>query len=136
MSEPATSPRRSGFSRPADSVERRAVAAGTSTDTQVLLGEADGMPHFYLRRFTMGPGGGMPRHVNAVEHEQYVLRGRARIGIGDQVHYVGPDDVVYIPAGTPHFYDVLEAPFQFLCVVPAAPDRVELLDDGQQASPT
>ena len=32
MSEPATSPRSSGFSRPADSVERRAVAAGTSTD--------------------------------------------------------------------------------------------------------
>ena len=129
MSETAK-PTRGGFSRPADSVERRVVAAGIATDSQILLGNADGMTHFYMRRFTMGPGGGMPRHTNTVEHEQYVLRGRARVGIGDQVHYVGPDDVVFIPAGTAHFYDVLEAPFQFLCVVPASPDRIELADEG------
>ena len=116
-----------GFSRPADSVERRAVAAGIATDSQELLGPADGMPNFTLRRFTMGSGGGMPRHTNAVEHQQYVLHGRARVGIGDQVHYVGPDDVLYIPAGAAHFYEVVEAPFQFLCIVPNGPDRLEFL---------
>jgi quercetin dioxygenase-like cupin family protein len=62
-----------------------------------------------------------------VEHEQYVLRGRARVGIGDAVHEVGPDSVLYIPAGAPHFYEVLEAPFEFLCVVPNAEDRIEIL---------
>jgi quercetin dioxygenase-like cupin family protein len=41
---------------------------------------------------------------------------------------VGPDDVVYIPAAAPHFYEVLEAPFEFICVVPNAPDRIEILD--------
>ena len=133
MPDSNQSPDSSGLSRPADSVERRVVAAGVSTDTQVLLGPADGMPNFAMRRFTMGSGGGMPRHTNLVEHEQYVLRGRARIGIGDQVHYVGPDDVVYIPPGVPHFYEVVEAPFQFLCIVPNADDRIELVAKSDRA---
>ena len=70
----------------------------------------------------------MPRHTNSVEHEQYVLKGRARVGIGEKVHEVGPDDVLYIPAGTPHYYEVVEHPFEFICVVPNGPDRIEILD--------
>ncbi len=114
--------------RHADHVTGRAVPAGTVTRTQVLLGPEDGMPNFAMRRFTMGEGGGMPRHVNTVEHEQYVLRGRARVGIGDEVYEVTADDVLYIPAGTPHFYEVVEAPFEFLCMVPNAEDRLTILD--------
>ena len=117
-----------GVVRRAGDVERKTVQAGSATEAQVLIGPQDGAPNFALRRFVMGPGGGMPRHTNTVEHEQYVLRGRARIGIGDDVHEVGPDDVVYIPASAPHFYEVLEAPFEFICVVPNAPDRIEILD--------
>ncbi len=94
----------------------------------MLLGPEDGAPNFAMRRFTMGEGGGMPLHVNAVEHEQYVLRGRARVGIGDTVHEVGADDVLYIPAGEPHFYEVVEAPFEFLCVVPNEQDQIMILD--------
>jgi quercetin dioxygenase-like cupin family protein len=109
-------------------VARTAVAAGKATHTQVLIGKNDGAPNFAMRRFTMGEGGGMPRHTNAVEHEQYVLRGRARIGIGDQVFEVGEGDVLYIPAGAPHFYEVVEAPFEFLCMVPNSPDKIEILD--------
>ena len=112
-----------------DAVEREEVAAGTATETQLLLGPDDGTPHFAMRRFTMGKGGGMPRHTNTVEHEQFVLRGRARIGIGDRVHEVGPEDVLYIPAGVPHYYEVVEAPFEFLCMVPNSPDRIEIVGD-------
>jgi len=104
------------------------VAAGTATRMQLLLGPDDGAPNFALRRFIMGPGGGMPRHTNTVEHEQFVLRGRARVGLGDAVHEVGPEDVLYIPAGVPHFYEVIEAPFEFLCMVPNARDEIRILD--------
>ena len=77
----------------------------------------------------MEPGGGMPPHTNSVEHEQYVLRGRARIGLGDQVVEVSRDDVVFIPAGVPHWYEALgDEPFEFLCVVPNGPDRMEILE--------
>ncbi len=117
-----------GVVKSARRVERRPVAAGSATESQVLLGAEDGAPNFAMRRFIMGEGGGMPRHTNAVEHEQFVLRGRARVGIGDRVFEVGPEDVLYIPAETPHFYEVLEAPFEFLCMVPNRPDRIELLD--------
>jgi quercetin dioxygenase-like cupin family protein len=82
-----------------------------------------------MRRFTMKPGGGMPAHTNAVEHEQYVLRGHARVGIGDNVFEVKQDDVVYIPAGVPHWYQAEgDEPFVFLCVVPNRPDRIEIVD--------
>lgn len=112
-------------------VERRPVSAGSAAESQVLLGSDDGAPNFAMRRFIMGEGGGMPRHTNRVEHEQFVLKGRARVAIGDRVVEVGPEDVLYIPAGTPHSYEVLEAPFEFLCMVPNLPDEIEILGTGE-----
>ena len=103
------------------------IRAGNGASRQVLIGPDEG-PNFALRRFIMEPNGGIPAHTNTVEHEQYVLRGRARVGIADAVHEVGPDSTLYIPAGVPHFYEVIEAPFEFLCVVPNATDRIEILD--------
>jgi quercetin dioxygenase-like cupin family protein len=111
----------------ADQVQAQTVAAGTATTRQVLIGPDEG-PHFALRRFIMQPGGGMPAHTNTVEHEQYVLRGSASVGIGDQLHEVRAGDVVFIPAGTPHWYQAHDGePFEFLCVVPNLPDKTELL---------
>ena len=107
------------------------VAAGSAAQMQVLIGPEDGAPHFAMRRFVMGKGGGMPSHTNRVEHEQYVLRGRAQVGIGGKVHEVRSGDVLYIPAGTPHYYQVVEAPFEFLCLVPNAPDQIEIVNDDQ-----
>ncbi len=112
----------------AGEVEGREVPAGRATRAQVLLGPEDGVPNFAMRRFTRGEGGGMPRHVNTVEHEQYVLRGKARVDIGDEVHEVSKGDVLYIPAGEPHFYEVIQAPFEFLCLVPNEEDRLTILD--------
>ena len=110
--------------------EFREVAAGSGTRTQVLIGPDQG-PNFALRRFVMEPGGGMPLHTNAVEHEQYVLRGEATVKIGDETHRVRSGDVVFIPAGVPHSYESTgDEPFEFLCAVPNRPDTIELVDDG------
>ncbi|RMG45692.1 MAG: cupin domain-containing protein [Acidobacteria bacterium] len=116
----------SGVVKRVDEVAARPVPAGRATEMQVLLGPADGSTGFVVRRFVMGEGGGMPRHANAVEHGQYVLRGRARVSIGDRVHEVGPGSVLFIPSGAVHHYEVVEAPFEFLCVVPNRPDEVVL----------
>lgn len=116
------------FVAPAAAAPANPVKAGTAAQMQMLVGPDHGAPHFAMRRFIMGPGGGMPLHTNDVEHEQYVLRGRARVRIGDTVHEVGPDHTLYIPAGAPHSYEVVEAPFEFLCVVPNGPDRIRLVD--------
>jgi quercetin dioxygenase-like cupin family protein len=115
--------------RHVDSLPAEEVKAGTSTKVQVLIGPDQG-PNFAMRRFIMEPGGGMPLHTNTVEHEQYVLRGGARVQIGDDVHQVKVGDVVYIPGGVPHTYraDDGDEPFEFLCVVPNDPDEIKLVD--------
>lgn len=119
---------RKGAVKSAEAVSMERVSAGRSTEMQVLLGPDDGAPNFVLRRFRMGKAGGIPLHTNEVEHEQYVLAGRARVTIAGEVHEVAADDTLYIPAGVPHSYDVVEAPFEFICVVPNAPDRIEMVD--------
>lgn len=111
----------------ADAVEKKTVAAGRATEVQVLVGPADGAPNFALRRFLMGEAGGMPLHTNTVEHEQFVLSGRARVTVDGVVHEVAAGHALYIPAGVPHSYQVVEAPFEFLCIVPNGPDKLEVL---------
>lgn len=113
--------------RPAVTVPTIEVKAGTGTAMHVLVGPQQGDTNFALRRFVMQPGGGMPLHTNLVEHQQYVLRGKARITIGSQVHEVAADHTLFIPAGVPHSYDVVEGPFEFICVVPDRPDQVTLV---------
>jgi len=111
-------------------VEAETLKGARETRIQVLVGPDDGAPHFVMRRILMDQvGSGMPAHTNAVEHEQYVLRGRARIGIEGNEYEVGADDTVFIPAGAPHWYNVIEAPFEFLCVVPNSPDEVRLVEE-------
>ena len=112
----------------ANEVQAQDVAAGKDTRIQVLISSKEG-PNFALRRFTMQPGGGMPRHTNTVEHEQYVLRGRATVGIGDATYEVQSGDVVFIPEGAVHFYQNLGAePFEFLCIIPNKEDKVTIVD--------
>ncbi len=105
-------------------IPSQVVKAGDLTTIQVLLQG----PNFAMRRFVMEPGGGMPRHTNTVEHEQYVLRGHARISIGDEQFDVQAGDVVFIPQGAAHSYqNVGEENFEFLCMIPNKEDVVTLL---------
>ncbi|HSG43069.1 MAG TPA: cupin domain-containing protein [Anaerolineales bacterium] len=110
-------------------VEANNVAAGKDTTIQVLISSQEG-PNFALRKFSMGKGGGMPRHTNVVEHEQYVLNGEATITIGDEKHHVKTGDVVFIPEGAIHSYENTgDEPFEFLCIVPNKEDTITIIDD-------
>ena len=113
-----------------DTIPKNIVEAGTGTSLQVLIAPVSA-PNFAMRCFTMEPGGGIPKHTNTVEHEQYVLGGRAQVGIGDEVHEVKKDDVLFIPAGVPHWYKVDgDEAFRFLCIVPNQPDKLEMVEEG------
>lgn len=110
-------------------VPAQVVKAGDMTTMQVLISSQEG-PNFALRRFVMEPGGGMPNHTNTVEHEQYVLRGHASIGIGDDTYEVRAGDVVFIPEGMPHWYqNVGEENFEFLCIIPNKADEIKLVGE-------
>src|SRR5512135_708698 len=113
----------------ADDVQANDVVAGKDTTIQVLISSKEG-PNFALRRFTMQQGGGMPRHTNTVEHEQYVLGGSATITIGDETYQVKTGDVVFIPEGVVHSYQNAGVePFEFLCIIPNKEDKVTLANE-------
>ena len=76
-------------------------------------------------------GGGAPlhRHVGVAE-VLYVLAGSGTVyGVkGESAgSLVEAGSAVYIPAGVPHSYRVLEAPFEFLCMVPNRDDEIRIV---------
>lgn len=118
-----------GFVRKPGAAAIEAVGAGIGTTREVLISSEEG-PNFALRKFSMEAGGGMPKHTNTVEHEQYVLRGSAEVGIGDEVFTVSAGDSVYIPKEVPHWYKASDGePFEFLCIVPNGPDKITIIDE-------
>ena len=109
-------------------VEAIKIESAVDTTIQVLI-SSDEAPNFAMRRIVMQPGGSMPKHTNTVEHEQLVLGGHARVSIGEEIYEVEKDDVVFIPAGVPHFYETIgDESFVFLCSVPNLPDTVEIVE--------
>lgn len=116
--------------RRAEDVAYEPVDAADGLQKGVLVGEADGAPTLAIRRFTLAPGAAVPKHTNAVEHEQYVLRGEYVVGIGDEEHTVAAGDALHIPAGSVHWYrNEGEAEGAFLCAVPTGDDSIELVEE-------
>lgn len=114
------------FTKKLTDIQKDKVTAGKNTYMQVLI-SSDEAPHFAMRKFTIESGGSIPEHTNEVEHEQFVLSGCARIGIGNNIIEVEQNDIVFIPARTPHWYkNIGSEPFEFLCIVPNKIDEIKL----------
>jgi len=103
------------------------VKAGQGTSMQVLIGP-DEAPNFAFRKFTMKPHGGMPKHTNLVEHEQYVLSGSGIVEIAGEIFEVSAGDSVFIPAEAPHSYKAGGDGMEFICVVPNKEDKIEIVE--------
>ncbi len=101
-------------------VAAQPVDKAVKTEIAWLIDRHDGAPNFELRKFTIKPGGRIPKHYHPdIEHEQYVLAGRYEVGIGEKVHRVKEGDSLYIPAGTIHWYENHgKENAEFLCIVP------------------
>jgi len=115
MSHP-TSPVVRNFTAVKPEVVERARGAAI----QILIGPADGASNFSTRRFTLAPGGRIPRHRHdTIEHEQVMLSGSMVIGLDDREVEVGTGDVIFIPAGVAHWYENRsDEAVAFICVVP------------------
>mgnify|MGYP000421487694 FL=1 len=121
MSEPTPVVRRS------EDVSYEPVDAADGLSKGVLVDADDGAPNFAIRRFTLDPGAEVPKHTNAVEHEQYVLEGEYVVGIADEEHVVSAGDSLLIPAGTVHWYrNEADEQGAFLCAVPNGDDEIQL----------
>lgn len=117
-------------------IKPQKVERAVKTEIRWLVDRNDGAPNFEMRKFTIRPGGSIPRHYHPdIEHEQYVLKGRYRIGIGSEVHDVKGGDSIYIPPGTSHWYkNTGKETAEFICIVPKTEkyDSVYEDDEGSQ----
>ena len=115
--------------RKVDEIGKEELKVGQKTLKQVLISSEDA-PNFAMRKFTIEPGGFMPMHTNTVEHEQYVLNGKAKVKIGDKLLTVEKNDVVFIPKGVEHNYTTIgDEAFEFLCIVPNEKDTITLINN-------
>lgn len=103
------------------------VDIAKNTFIQVLI-PPDENNNFAMRKFIIKKGGMIPLHKNLVEHQQYVLSGKAELTIGDEVLTVQRDTTVFIPAEAPHSYkNIGETDFEFLCLIPKKEDKMTLI---------
>ncbi|MBW6487787.1 cupin domain-containing protein [Sulfurimonas sp.] len=110
-----------------NSIEAVPQKSGKGVFMKMLL-SPDESPNFAMRNFTIEAGGHMPLHTNSVEHEQYVLSGRALVQIGDETFEAKAGDILLIPAGLSHSYKTLGSEaYSFLCLVPNSEDSVVLI---------
>ncbi len=112
-----------------EEIEYEPVDAASGLEKGVLVAGEHGAPNFALRRFTLEPDSTVPKHTNAVEHEQYVLEGEYIVGIDEEECTVRPGDSLLIPAGTTHWYrNESTQRGAFLCAVPNGDDEISLLE--------
>lgn len=109
------------------SIEAVAQKAGKGVSMKMLLSPSES-PNFAMRNFIIEAGGHMPLHTNAIEHEQYVISGRALVQIGDKKVEAKAGDIFLIPAGVAHSYETIgDESYSFLCLVPNCEDCITLI---------
>jgi quercetin dioxygenase-like cupin family protein len=92
-------------------------AAGV--DMALMVGRADGAPHFSLRHFHIRPGGHSPRHQHDYEHEVFIVSGAGTVLLEGAERPLRAGDVVYVPANHEHQFRAAGAEgLRFLCLVP------------------
>ncbi|MFN8187305.1 MAG: cupin domain-containing protein [Gaiellales bacterium] len=70
-----------------------------------LLDLSEGTGGFDFRAVAIAPGGVSADHSHPWEQANYVLRGRGRVWLGEDVHEVGPDDFVYVAPDVRHVFE-------------------------------
>lgn len=84
---------------------------------------------FIVRKVTLEEGGSMPNHTNLVQHQQFVLKGEAKVIIGDEEYHAKQGDFLYIPEGIPHLYEACYGePYEFLCMITTKEDEITLVN--------
>lgn len=104
-----------------------AQKAGRGVHMKMLISPEEA-ENFAMRQFSIDVNGFMPLHTNSVEHEQFVLHGRAKVTVGSDIFEAKKGDILYIPAGVAHMYETIgDEKYEFLCLVPKKDDVISIL---------
>jgi len=85
----------------------------------ILLGAADGSKNFAVRYFEVAPGGRTAYDQHQHDHGVFILKGRARVLLGQETVEVCPGDAVHVAPNEVHqFESIGDEPLGFLCIIP------------------
>lgn len=89
----------------------------------VMVGQADGAPHFAVREIIIDPAGATPHHSHDYEHEVVILDGVGTLFFNGEEKPLRSGDVVFVPAGHEHQFRADRShSLRFLCVTPTRSD--------------
>ncbi|MGB2822443.1 MAG: cupin domain-containing protein [Phycisphaerae bacterium] len=101
---------------PTETVEEQGAEG---VQIRLLIHEAEGAPTFYMRQFSVAPGGYTPEHTHAWEHEVYILAGSGTVLTPEGPKPVAAGDCVYVaPHDNHQFRNTGPGELKFLCLVP------------------
>lgn len=80
-----------------------------------------------LTKFRLKAGSELPAHSHPYEQTGYLLRGRLRLAIGDEIRETRPGDSWCIASGVPHRAEVLEDSDALEVFTPAREDYLKYL---------
>ena len=84
-----------------------------------LIGAKDGSQGYEIRHFHVAPGARTARERHPHDHGVMIVSGHARVTLGEEVHDLGPGDVVHVDGNELHCFEAVgDEPLGFVCVVP------------------
>jgi quercetin dioxygenase-like cupin family protein len=94
---------------------------GDRGERHELIGPADGAGSYRVRYFHVPAGESTALERHPHDHGVVIQSGKARVTLGDEVHELGPGDVVYVAGDELHCFEAVgDAPLGFICVAPPA----------------
>ncbi len=90
-----------------------------SVSMSVLIGENEGAPNFYMRKFELAEGGHTPHHSHDWEHVVYILEGSGTLKGKDQDRELNIGASVLVSPNEEHQFRADEnSKLVFLCSIP------------------
>ncbi|MBU0518543.1 cupin domain-containing protein [bacterium] len=85
----------------------------------VLIGENEGAPNFYMRKFELEAGGHTPYHTHDWEHVVYILEGSGVLKGKDGGRRLEAGSAVLVAPNEEHQFRADDGtPLSFLCSIP------------------
>jgi len=104
-----------------EDVKPQNVENAVDTTIRVLI-SGEEAPTYAMRVFEMGPRGYIPAHSHPWEHGIFVLEGKLRIKVENEVFELEPNTAIYIPPNKVHeYWNIGGGRVRFICTIPNRP---------------
>lgn len=104
-----------GFVKSSAEIEPMSMPGGAKI--RWLITHKDGAPNFSMRLISVNKGDSTPYHSHDYEHEIFVVSGKCKVTIGDNVREAVEGDFIFIPPNTNHGMTATDD-MRIICIVP------------------